>query len=296
MQNKILDIRVDFDLSLKDVIDKADEIIKKGIPGQMISTTNPFFIMAAQSDPEFKKIINHSALSIPDGVGVLYANYYLKLISRINKKTFFYPLKAFSIGLLTGIKGYLKKNKLGQTVTGVDLTEGLFELANENKYSIFLLGGRKRNKIGNEINDNYDMASHVADIVMSKYHNIRIIGATSKYNRDKSDDADTLNYIHNCMKYNNVDQIDILLVAYNPVMQEKWIHRNAKEIPVTLSVGIGRTFDYITNIMSPPSQKYVNAHLGWLYTFIKQPWRISRIVKTFPIFPLKIYLKSINHK
>jgi N-acetylglucosaminyldiphosphoundecaprenol N-acetyl-beta-D-mannosaminyltransferase len=293
MRKEILGVKVDFGLSMDEVVKKADDLIKRGKPGSMISTTNPYFIMEAQEDSEFKKIINGADLSVPDGVGVLYADYYLAKISKIKKGPLF-ALKAFLAGLQSGGEGFTHKKEFGVPITGVELTERLFKLADDKKYSVFLLGGKKRDNKGQGINDDYDMAQHVSRIVMSKYPNIHIIGATSSFSREKSDDKDTLKYIHTCMNRHNISSIDIMLVAYNPIMQEKWISRNAKEIPATLSVGIGRTFDYITNVMQPPKPIYNKMHLAWLYTFIKQPWRLGRIVKTFPIFPLKVYLKSIK--
>jgi N-acetylglucosaminyldiphosphoundecaprenol N-acetyl-beta-D-mannosaminyltransferase len=294
MQREILGVKVDFALTLADVVKKAEDIIEKKEPGKIISTTNPFFIMEAQNDPDFKEIVNNAELSIPDGVGVLYANYYLRLLENFDKKNFFYPFNSFLVGLWAGFYGYLSKEILGEAITGVNLTDELFKLANKKGYTIFLLGGRRRDRNGKGMEDNYDMAKNVSSIVMSKYPNIKIIGASSQYSREAADDANTLSFIHGCMKDNGVKHIDILLVAYNPVMQEKWIHRNAINIPATLSIGIGRTFDYITNVMRPPNNKYVKAHLGWLYTFIKQPWRYKRIIKTFPLFPLKVYLSTIK--
>jgi len=38
-----------------------------------ICTVNPEFIMAAQHDAEFRRVLNQSTLNIPDGVGVLWA-------------------------------------------------------------------------------------------------------------------------------------------------------------------------------------------------------------------------------
>ncbi len=67
-----------------------------------IVTPNPEFIVLAQTDLEFRQILNQADLAIPDGVGL----------------------------------------RAGTRVTGIDLMIKLCQLAAEKGYSIFLLGGR----------------------------------------------------------------------------------------------------------------------------------------------------------
>lgn len=83
-------------------------------PGKhYIVTPNPEFLVTAQKDPVFKKILNEADLSIPDGAG-------LKLSGKINPD-------------LIGVKN---------TVTGTDLMEKLIELSAEKGFAVGLLGGR----------------------------------------------------------------------------------------------------------------------------------------------------------
>lgn len=49
-----------------------DQFVREGVPRQ-ICTVNPEFIMLAQNDLNFKQILDHSALNLPDGVGVVWA-------------------------------------------------------------------------------------------------------------------------------------------------------------------------------------------------------------------------------
>lgn len=66
-----------------------------------IVTPNPEFVVLAQSDREFREILNRADLAIPDGVGL----------------------------------------RMGTRVTGTDLMIRLCELASQRGYSVFLLGG-----------------------------------------------------------------------------------------------------------------------------------------------------------
>lgn len=293
-REKILGLAVDFGLSEDDALEIIEDLIKKRKGSHLVATTSPYFVMSAQENEEFRKVINQSALSVPDGVGVLYANYYLKKISNM-KKNWSFPVRAFIKGISTGVEGFTNKSALGQQITGVDLTYKLCELSHKRGYTMFFLGGRKRDSAGKFLDDKgFDMAQSAAQKITSMYPNARIIGATSQFDKQKYDDNNTMSYIHNCMKEHNVKRIDILLVAYNPIQQELWIQRNANKIPATISIGIGRTFDYISEEMERPSPVYEKMHISWLYTLIKQPWRMKRVAMSFPLFPLKVYKEAIK--
>jgi len=68
---KVLDCNVD--LKTKDEAFLAFENFVKEEKSFQIITINPEMITAAQTDTEFKKIINESDLNIPDGIGVTLA-------------------------------------------------------------------------------------------------------------------------------------------------------------------------------------------------------------------------------
>ena len=78
----------------------------------VIYTPNTEMVMAAKKDEYLKKILNESDLTIPDGIGLVYA-------SRI------------------------KGNPLPERVAGYDISIKLLEIANDKSYSIYLLGGKE---------------------------------------------------------------------------------------------------------------------------------------------------------
>lgn len=107
---KILGIKID-NVDFKEAIEKIAYFIKSGKPHQVV-TVNSEFIMAAQKDKKFARILNSAALSTPDGVGPIWASGFL----------------------------YGRKNKLKERVAGVDLTWELAKLAAKNGCSIYFLG------------------------------------------------------------------------------------------------------------------------------------------------------------
>jgi N-acetylglucosaminyldiphosphoundecaprenol N-acetyl-beta-D-mannosaminyltransferase len=293
---KILDVRVDFGLDMSGVIKIIENKLLKDNKNHLICTTNPEFIMDAQEDEEFKKIINDSSLSTPDGVGVLYAREYLKKVNRFDKNMFF-PIRCLFYGIWLGLSSiFFQKSKNRSRITGVDLTYEICDLSSKKGYSILFLGGRPRNSLGNfDTEDDSDMSTSAANLMREKYQGVNIVGSTSQFSRDPHDDENTIGYIKDVMNEKNINRIDFLFVAYNHVNQEKWIMRNKDKIPAKISIGCGGTFDYIVGNCALPPNSYINMDLGWLYRLIKQPWRLKRILKAFPLFPLKVYIYSIKN-
>ena len=60
------------DVTMAETLDAIGRFVEARAPHQ-ICTVNPEFIMAAQNDFEFKRILNHAALNLPDGIGVVWA-------------------------------------------------------------------------------------------------------------------------------------------------------------------------------------------------------------------------------
>lgn len=109
---KILGVKVDR-VDLEDAVDLVGEWIKQD-KKRYIVTVNPEFVMLAQKDTEFKKILNRADLAIPDGTGLRLADRRLNrvtgvdlMLSLINK-----GYKTLLIGARPGIAQAVAK-KLG---------------------------------------------------------------------------------------------------------------------------------------------------------------------------------------
>ncbi len=102
----LLGVKID-NLGMSDILCRIEEFLNSRNQHYIV-TPNPEIVLLANSDSDFKKILNEAALSIPDGTGIV-------LASKI-------------------LKGDIQKK-----VSGMDLTEKILELG---KYRIFLLGGK----------------------------------------------------------------------------------------------------------------------------------------------------------
>lgn len=103
----ILGVRVDA-VTFNQALALIEAFIAEARPRQVV-TVNPEFVMAAQSDAEFRHIINTSALALPDGVGVWWAS------RRLGRP-------------------------LPERIPGADFVDRLAELSAQRGYRLFFLG------------------------------------------------------------------------------------------------------------------------------------------------------------
>jgi heptosyltransferase-2 len=103
----ILGVRVD-NVNYDQALSIIESFIESGEPHQVV-TVNPEFIVAAQPDHDFRRVLNTSSLALPDGVGLLRAARFLG-----------HPLQ--------------------ERVTGTDTVQRVAALAAQKGYSLFLLG------------------------------------------------------------------------------------------------------------------------------------------------------------
>lgn len=230
---RILYVKVD-ELNFKEMMRKiTDFCVGKTL--RQIVTLNPEFIVAAQRDKEFKKILNSADLSVPDGFG----------------------LKVGAI--LTG-------QKIGERITGVDLTWEICKLASERGFSVFFLGGKE------------GVAYKASRRIKLVHPKLKIAGTFA----GKPDDQKTLDVIKSAKP-------DILFVAFGAPKQDKFIYQlktnKLQSTTIRLAMGVGGTFDYITGSI-PRAPKWMRAiGMEWLYRLIRQPKRLGRIFTAVVIFP-----------
>lgn len=283
----ILGVKVNFVKDIEEAVNII-ELLLEDNKNHIVCTTNAEFIIDAQKDPEFKRIINNSSLSIPDGIGVLYAKKYKEAV---NKKT--NALQKLFILIKLFVDLIMNTSNFGAKVSGVDLTTEILKKSVKKQYTAFFLGGMATDYFGNKIYPQpYDISKKARDKMVKKYPNLNIIGATSQFSREEVDDVKTISYIRNCMKKNNISTLDFLFVGYNHNHQEKWIMRNSSKIPVKVSIGVGGTFDYLSGYLKrPTSYKY-----EWLKKLLYRPFKFKRIFKAIFILPYLLYIDSISKK
>lgn len=271
----ILGVKVD-----KVTMDQAVELVEIWLSEQgkhYIVTPNPEFVMAAQKDEEFKKVLNQADLAIPDGAG-------LKIVGDMNfLKRKFYHL-------------FFRKRDINNlyddiesTIPGVDLMEELIKVAAKKGFTTGFLGGRN------------GVAKEVADCLQKKYSGLKVAlaedgplidcngdivrGPVGLHPRPMSSlSLDKLGIAAGTRRgapapatpHITVPQTDLLFVAFGQVKQEKWIVKNLPKIPVKVAMGVGGSFDYLSGRVKRAPKWVRNLDLEWLFRLILQPRRIKR--------------------
>ena len=223
---------------------KEVEEYLKGDTLKVIYTPNPEIVMGAKDDRRLRDLINDGDMVTADGIGLIYA-------SRIKKK----PLK--------------------ERVTGYHLSIKLLEIANENNYSIYLLGGK-------------DGIANMAAVNITKdYPNVKIAGFHHGYfkgsHQGNENHEEEIRIIDDINKSNP----DIIFLGLGFPNQENWIDANKDRIKGRLIIGNGGVIDILSGNTKDTPEIYRKVGLEWLYRLVKNPSRIKRQL-VIPKFMFKV--------
>ncbi len=225
------------DISLEETVSSIADFLLSENRGY-ITTPNPEICLLGYNNKSYRRIHLNSFVSIPDGYG-------LKLGARI-------------LG-----------NKLVQTTTGADLCQEIIKLAEQNNYSILILGGKQ------------SIGQRAINLIAQKYPRLKI-----KYlnggNFDKEGNSDQDDIIN---KINEISP-DIIFVCLGAPKQEYFIANNMEKLATKLMIGAGGSIDFIAGEIKRAPNLMRRLGLEWLWRLIHEPWRWKRILKAVIIFPL----------
>jgi N-acetylglucosaminyldiphosphoundecaprenol N-acetyl-beta-D-mannosaminyltransferase len=223
-----------------------------------ITTPYSEFLYRALRDKEVMQLINASDLALCDGVGLQWAATFLQLPSvrsyyaRIAQSFFQMVYSGASILL----RPSFIRQVIPEKIVGADLFWDLLSIAERDGHSVYFLGGFA------------NTPEKLAAIVARKYPHLKVVGSSGKH----GDDPSVLVDIHEAKP-------DLLLVAYGPITQERWIAQHLHDLPVKLVIGLGGTFDYVVGARRMPPASIRAMGLEWLYRLITQPYRWRRIYR-----------------
>lgn len=209
---------------------------------EFIITANPETYMLSRKDSEISDMLyNKNNLVVPDGISIV--------------KT-------------SNILGYSIKER----ITGVDLAEYLFELANKNKYKVYLFGASE------------DVIDKLTGIINTKYPNINLVGGTNGYMKDKD----------GVMNYIKTTNPDIVMLALGIPLQEKLINRHINDFKKGIFIGVGGSFDVLSGTKKRAPRIFIKLNLEWLYRIASEPKRITRFIKHNIKYLIVILKEKIN--
>ncbi|MCK9443685.1 MAG: WecB/TagA/CpsF family glycosyltransferase [Tissierellaceae bacterium] len=232
-----------YNITLEETLDKIREFIN-GESLKVIFTPNTEIVMAAKDDNVLRDIINQGDLIVPDGIGLIYA-------SRIKKK----PLK--------------------ERVTGYDISMNMLNMADENSYSLYLLGGKE------------GIAQIAKDKIEEKYKHIKVAGYHHGYFKGSHNgytDHDEENKIIDEINSKNPD---IIFLGLGFPKQEIWIDANKSRLKGKVIIGNGGVIDVLSGNTKRAPEIFLKLNLEWFYRLIKEPSRIRRQM-ALPKFMFKV--------
>lgn len=151
-------------------------------------------------------------------------------------------------------------------VAGVDLVQPLAALCARRGLRLFLLGASP------------GVGADLAKRLRAEIEGLEV--SSHPGGPELAHDVETLHRIHD-------HHADVLLVAFGAPAQEMWIDRLKNRLGVSVAIGVGGAFDYLTDRV-PRAPRWVRqARLEWLARLVRQPWRIRRMA-VLPVYAIKV--------
>ena len=249
--------------SKQQVLAEIKHILETGQRKYLVTVYSEFIVFASK-DEGYRKVLNEAYLSLPDGIGILWAAKFLSLPAVGNKFLKFVQViwqAKYSLLATLFWKKYIS-TVIREKVTGSKLIWDLAQLASENDYSLALVGGED------------SVAAQTAYELKKIYPVLKVNLAMSG----------GIAFNDNTVAEIAASNSDILLIAYQPPKQEKWLAENLGKLNVKLAIGLGGTFDYVSGRRTPAPPLLYNLGLEWFWRLITQPWRWKRIWNAIPVF------------
>ncbi|MBT2256244.1 MULTISPECIES: WecB/TagA/CpsF family glycosyltransferase [Priestia] len=199
-----------------------------------IVAINPEKIMKAQEDRELKSLLNQATYQIPDGIGVILAS-------------------------------KLKKGRIRERVTGIDMMLKLCKEATNNGKRIFLYGAKP------------GIADEAKAKLEEMFPGILIVGTLNGYEKNEEVIERTI----------NDSGAEIIFVALGSPAQENWIIAHKEKLNPSVYQGVGGSFDVISGRLNRAPAVFQKFGLEWLYRLLKEPWRWKRQLE-LPRFLLRV--------
>ena len=190
---------------------------------RFIITVNPETLMMSEKDKELKIILNGNYSFVPDGIAVV------KAARKVNIS-------------------------IHKRITGIDIAQHLLNVANINKYSMYLFGAKE------------EVIQALAEKIKKEYKNIKLLGFSNGYVEDKD------KIMEEIIKLNP----DICMVALGIPYQEKLIYKYFEKTKKGIYIGVGGSFDVLSGSKKRAPKIFIKLNLEWLYRIITEPKRLKR--------------------
>lgn len=229
----------------KSILEYVVSLAEKGTKKCFIATPNPEMVVASEKDKQLRTLLNSADIALCDGVGLF-------------------------------LTAKLMAKDTVERITGVDFMKSLCENVAEKPITVGFLGGQE------------NVAERTAECLQKMYPGLKVVFAGAEWDEEgvveeqRAKSKEVRGTKSNKIRSSdsglqkNHHHIDILFVAYGFPKQEQWIVDHLDKIPVTVAMGVGGAFDYLSGNVSRAPFYLRAVGLEWLYRLIRQPWRWKR--------------------
>lgn len=230
-----------------------------------VTTPNPEMLLEARKNSVFRDVLYRAFLSIPDGIGILWASTFYEITKRDRSKITIF-LKALVSLLSLAMYPKFCRKVFHSRVTGADVFIEIAKRSTEKHFKIFLLGAQE------------GVAAHVKEILEKTFSGIHIVGTFSGSPKNE--------YFSEIQKKIAETKPDILFVAFGAPSQELWIASHLHELPsLRMAMGVGGAFDFLAGIRKRAPRWMQKLGMEWLFRLFQQPSRLKRIFNATIKFP-----------
>lgn len=146
-------------------------------------------------------------------------------------------------------------------VAGIDFAERVIARLAQAGGSIYLLGAKP------------GVAAQAAENLTKTYPGLVVAGTADGYFKEDGPVVEKI----------NAAQPDFLMVCLGAPKQELWMAANQDKLHVGLMAGLGGSLDVFAGTVERAPKSWQNLHLEWLHRLLKEPRRITRMIK-LPLF------------
>jgi len=176
-----------------------------------------------------------------------------------------------------GIKLALKIKGINQdNIPGIEFSKKLISLCELEGYSIGLFGAKE------------EIVQKASKNLRTEFPNLNIT-----YIRNGYFSTNEENVIKEEIK---AIAPRILFVALGAPKQEMFIAELKEQMPHTVFIGVGGSFDVWSGITKRAPKVWQKLGLEWLYRTLKEPSRFKRIFPTLPLFIIQVIMETIHEK
>lgn len=221
-----------------------------------ITTPNPEIVMLAQHDRLLSSILNSSDISLPDGIGLVWASKW----------------QVRATVLRFGRSPLIRKR-----VSGIDVMEGLIKLATREGWRVFLLGGRSNvaAEAAHKLKEKLEIRNPPAGRAGLKLEIQADSGPWLDQNGkpiNKEEERKENEVIQKINKFHPY----LLFVGFGAPKQEKWVARNYNKLQTYGTMMVGGAFDYLSGRIPRAPNWVRNLGFEWFFRLLVEPWRVRR--------------------